>query len=234
MCQPRQFWAGLDPDRPESLDKVLAALHCFQVAPPSACDAFYFEFTVNPEDHHRINNGFPELQRLAKATSKSLGNSCWGIPFVSGGDQSRITASIVSNSTILLKEFDPSTGKLATMDRDQFQMALLSIMVDFHHLVAKDLEPFRQLEEPIGPLALGVERRALISDNCTWFMHFHSTRKNKNPSCVFVFYHGNHEGPSKFAQLITKHPQDTRTVVAVKVALPGKMDSTRKMQRLAQ
>ena len=85
MYQPRPFWVGLDPDKPEPLDKVLAALHCFQVAPPSACDAFYLEFTVNPEDHHRIDNGFPELQRLAKATRKRPGNSFgWGIPFVSG------------------------------------------------------------------------------------------------------------------------------------------------------
>ena len=120
------------------------------------------------------------------------------------------------------------------MDRDLFQRTLVSIMIDFHHLVAKDLEPFRQLEEPIGPLALGVERRTLISDNCAWLMPFHSTRKDKNPSCVFVFHHDNRGGPSKFAQLITKHPQDTRTVVVVKVALPGKMDNKRKMQRLAQ
>jgi len=122
------------------------------------------------------------------------------------------------------------------MDRDQFQNAMLSIMVDFHHLVAKGLGSFRQLEEPIGPLALGVVKRKFISDkdNCAVLMNFHSTRKNKNPSCVFIFYYGNHQGSSRFAQLITKHPQDTQTVVAVKVALPGKMDSTRKMQRLAQ
>src|SRR3954469_20662466 len=101
-----------------------------------------------------------------------------------------------------------------------FMGGLMSIMVDFHRLVVNDLESFHQLKKPIGPLALSVVRGAFIYDNCTLSMRFYSTRKNKNPSCVFIFYHGNHEGPSRFAQPITKHPQDTRTVVAIKVALP--------------
>lgn len=83
MPSARPFWAGLDPDKPEPLDKVLAALHCFQVAPPSASDAFYFEFTVNCEDHHRIGNGFPELQELAAAISQDSDSTRWPIPFVS-------------------------------------------------------------------------------------------------------------------------------------------------------
>jgi hypothetical protein len=76
MCSARPFWAGLDPDNPEPLDKVLAALHCYQVAPPSVSDGFHFEFTVNRGDHHRIDNGFPELRKLAAALSHP-------IPFVS-------------------------------------------------------------------------------------------------------------------------------------------------------
>jgi len=66
MPSAHPFWAGLDSDRPEPLDKILAALHCFQVAPPSAEDAFHFEFTVNREDHHRIDNSFPEYKSLLR------------------------------------------------------------------------------------------------------------------------------------------------------------------------
>jgi len=82
MPSLRPFWAGLDPDKPELLDKVLAAIHCFQVAPPSAEDAFHFEFTVNREDHHRIDNGFPELQELAAVINRNLYLTRWLIPFV--------------------------------------------------------------------------------------------------------------------------------------------------------
>jgi len=83
MPPARPFWAGLDPDKPEPLDKVLAALHCHQVSPPSAADAFYFEFTVNREDHHRIDNGFPELQELSGAIRGSRDVLKPSIPFVS-------------------------------------------------------------------------------------------------------------------------------------------------------
>jgi hypothetical protein len=78
MPPARQFWAGLDPDKPEPLDKVLAAIHCFHIAPPSMPDAFYFKFTVNREDHHRIGNGFPELQELIAAIRPKV-----PVPFVS-------------------------------------------------------------------------------------------------------------------------------------------------------
>lgn len=70
-----QFWQGLDPTKPERLSKVLAALHCFHIAPPA--DLFHCEFTVHPDDHHRIYVGFPELQFLEKLIGKR-------IPFVSG------------------------------------------------------------------------------------------------------------------------------------------------------
>ena len=84
MPSARLFWAGLDPDNPEPLDKVLAAIHCFHVAPPSALDAFYFKFTVNRVDHHRIGNGFPELQELISAINHGHPDSIrWPIPFVS-------------------------------------------------------------------------------------------------------------------------------------------------------
>ena len=73
MTHPnRPFWAGLDPDRPEPLDKVLAALHCYQVAPPCDGSSLYFEFTIDREDYHRLANGFPELQKLAAAINKKI------------------------------------------------------------------------------------------------------------------------------------------------------------------
>lgn len=57
------FWLGIDPAKPERLDKILATVHCFHVAPPTDT---YYEFTVDPVDRHRIHNGFPELQVLKK------------------------------------------------------------------------------------------------------------------------------------------------------------------------
>ncbi|KAK3364765.1 hypothetical protein B0T24DRAFT_711993 [Lasiosphaeria ovina] len=77
MAYPtRPFWEGLD--------KVLAALHCHQVAPCGS--GFYFEFTVDRQDGHRLANGFPELQKLAAAINKKMAF-----------------------------EYNPSTGKLSTM-----------------------------------------------------------------------------------------------------------------------
>jgi hypothetical protein len=67
----RPFWAGLDPDKPEPRDKVLAALHCYQVASPGH-SSFYFVFTVDRKDHHRLADGFPELQKLAAAIHKEI------------------------------------------------------------------------------------------------------------------------------------------------------------------
>ncbi|KAK3343656.1 hypothetical protein B0T25DRAFT_303710 [Lasiosphaeria hispida] len=82
---PRPFWAGLDPGKPEPLDKVLAALHCYQVAPVFSQNPS-IAFIVDREDHYRLDDGFPELQKLAAAINRE-------IPF----------------------EFDPSTGRLITM-----------------------------------------------------------------------------------------------------------------------
>jgi hypothetical protein len=63
---PRPFWEGLDPDKPEPLDKILAALHCYQVRPPAG-GKLGFTFTVDINDHNRIRRGFPELRKLAAA-----------------------------------------------------------------------------------------------------------------------------------------------------------------------
>ncbi|KAK5652621.1 hypothetical protein OQA88_10214 [Cercophora sp. LCS_1] len=72
----RPFWAGLDPDKPEPLNKVLAALHCYQVAAPRS--NLYFEFTVDRKDHHRLTNGFLELQKLAALIHKEVFDSSTG------------------------------------------------------------------------------------------------------------------------------------------------------------
>ncbi|KAK3343521.1 hypothetical protein B0T25DRAFT_521657 [Lasiosphaeria hispida] len=63
---PRPFWVGLDPDKPERLDKILAALHCYHAGPPPG-GRLRFAFTVDSDDHHRIHRGFPELKKLAAA-----------------------------------------------------------------------------------------------------------------------------------------------------------------------
>ncbi|KAK0702166.1 hypothetical protein B0H67DRAFT_393032 [Lasiosphaeris hirsuta] len=85
---PRLFWTGLDSDKPEPLDKILAALHCFQVAPVFSQN-LSITFIVDREDHYRLADGFPELQKLAAAINKET-------PF----------------------ELDPSTGKLTTMSSE--------------------------------------------------------------------------------------------------------------------
>ncbi|KAK0725809.1 hypothetical protein B0H67DRAFT_551276 [Lasiosphaeris hirsuta] len=153
----RPFWLGLDPDKPEPLDKVLAALYCFQVAPPSADDASHFEFTVNRGDHRRIEGGFPELQNLA-------------------------------------------------IGRDPLRL---------YYLMRRGLESLGQLDKPVGPLALGIQtsnypnviapRRAIA---------FGRAGKNTtSPTCLVVFFNGDHEGASKYAQLIAKHPNEVQTVM---------------------
>ncbi|EAQ84083.1 predicted protein [Chaetomium globosum CBS 148.51] len=95
-----QFWQGLDPTKPERLSKVLVALHCFHIAPPT--DIFHCEFTVHPADHHRIYDGFPELQLLEELIDKNIHFQPPPSPFVFHF----LTAS---------QHFDASTGALATI-----------------------------------------------------------------------------------------------------------------------
>ncbi|KAK0725687.1 hypothetical protein B0H67DRAFT_551188 [Lasiosphaeris hirsuta] len=53
------------------------------VAPPSARDKpHHFEFTIYRNDHHRIDNGFPELRKLATTIGRGTG-IIWEIPFAS-------------------------------------------------------------------------------------------------------------------------------------------------------
>ncbi|KAK0749117.1 hypothetical protein B0T18DRAFT_388770 [Schizothecium vesticola] len=202
MPSGRLFWAGLDPDKPEPLDKVLAALRCFHVAPPSVPDAFFFKFTVNREDHHRIGNGFPELQELIAAISQGHPDSIrWPIPF----------------------EFDPSTGNLAIMAAAVYANAMTYISHDCYRAVANSLESLGQhdnklIAPPTFHSAIGLK----------------STAENKAPACLIVLFNGDNEGASKYAHFITEHPEDTHTVVAIQLGLPGQLDSERKLQRLAQ
>ncbi|KAK5652236.1 hypothetical protein OQA88_10733 [Cercophora sp. LCS_1] len=218
MPSARLFWAGLDPDKPEPLDKVLAALHCFHVAPPSVPDAFYFKFTVNREDHHRIGNGFPELQELIAAISQGHPDSIrWPIPF----------------------EFDPSTGNLAIMAASVYANALAYISHDCYRAVANRLESLGQHDNKlIGQLALAVELSLGLPNQALQTFHstigLKSTAENKAPACLIALFNGGYEGASKYAQFITEHPEDTHTVVAIQLGLPGQLDSERKLQRLAQ
>jgi hypothetical protein len=120
MSSGRLFWAGLDPAKSEPLDKVLAALHCFHVAPPSVPDAFYFKFTVNREDHYRIGNGFPELQELVAAISQGHPDSIrWPIPFVS---------KIVKSPTLWATTDKTPAGRNLTRRPETLQSWLLLFM----------------------------------------------------------------------------------------------------------
>ncbi|KAK0711731.1 hypothetical protein B0H67DRAFT_555669 [Lasiosphaeris hirsuta] len=213
MRSTRPFWAGLDPDKPEPLDKVLAALHCSQVAPPSAYDAFHFEFTVNRDDHHRIQNGFPELQKLTAADGEGfLGfrGTSWVIPF----------------------EFDPSTGKLATMAAPIYSSSVCNISHESYHLMRNGLESLGQLDKPAGLIALDVQIGLVDVPASISTIELGNAGKDKTPNRLVVFFHGNHAGASKYAQLLADN--DAQTVVAVQLALPGWMDSKRKSQRLAR
>jgi len=106
-----------------------------------------------------------------------------------------------------------------------------------YHVIANSLKSLGQLDKPIGQLALAVEKYICALDQEATFRNaiaIHSTAKHKMPACLIVFFNGNHEGASKYAQFITKHPEGIHTVVAVQLGLPGRMDSERKLQRLAQ
>jgi hypothetical protein len=135
-----------------------------------------------------------------------------------------------------LQEFDPSTGKLATMSASIYARALSGINHKCYHVVANSLESLGQLDKPTGPLALSVnlvdyDLKLPATPHAT--LGLYSTKNDKLPACLFVLFNGN-QGASKFAQPIVNHPQDIRTVVAVRLALPGKMDSKREMTRSAE
>jgi hypothetical protein len=106
-----------------------------------------------------------------------------------------------------------------------------------YHVIANSLESLGQLDKPIGQLTLAVQMCVRALDQAATFRNaiaIHSTADHKMPACLIVFFNGNHEGASKYAQFITEHPEDTHTVVAVQLGLPGRMDSEGKLQRLAQ
>jgi hypothetical protein len=138
-----------------------------------------------------------------------------------------------------LQEFDPSTGKLATMSASIYASALSLIGHECYHVIATSLESLRQLDKPIGPLAVSVFLRPCLyplDEHATpqATIAFHSTSTDEIATCLIVFFNGKHECASKFAQIVTKRPKDTHTVVAVSLALPGKMDSERKLERLGE
>jgi hypothetical protein len=108
-----------------------------------------------------------------------------------------------------------------------------------YHAVAISLESLGQHDNKlIGRLALAVELSLGLPNPALPTFHsaigLKSTAKNKAPACLIVLFNGNHEGASKYAQFITEHPEDTHTVVAIQLGLPGQLGSERKLQRLAQ
>ncbi|KAK3345906.1 hypothetical protein B0T25DRAFT_520445 [Lasiosphaeria hispida] len=199
---PRPFWEGLDPDKPEPLDKIIAALHCYHVRPPAG-GQLRFTFTVDKDDYHRIHRGFPELKKLAAAIRTE-------IPF----------------------EFDPSTGKLTTMDA---KVALMDLKAHVYYLVASGIESARRLPEPVGLLARKV--RLGHDENCLhgFYTAVNSHKNIANATSIFVFATaGNHKGTGTYAQYFIKYPETMRTVVAVNLGLPDNLDSDRAVRRLAK
>lgn len=117
--------------------------------------------------------------------------------------------------------------------------AMYYISHDCYYAVASSLKSLGQHNNKlIGQLALAVElslglpNQALPTFNST--IQLGSTAENKAPACLVVLFNGDWEGASKYAQFITKHPEDTHTVVAIQLGLPGQLGSERKRQRLAQ
>jgi len=103
------------------------------------------------------------------------------------------------------------------------------------HIIENGLESLGQLDKPIGQLAFAVElMHHGAHGEPAAKIALHATIQHKTPTCLIMFFNGNHEGASKYAQFITEHPEDTHTVVAVQLGLPGRLDSERKLQRLAQ
>jgi hypothetical protein len=213
------------------------------VAPPSLQDAFHFEFTVHPDDYHRIDNGFPELRKLAAAIRLPGCTAGLGMPFVSSSlfaphqQQLYLTARF-------LQEFDPPSGRLArkltTTATDLHDDIKNNISHESYRLVVNSLESLGQLPAPVGPIIARVEASPLRFGNRKDDERFRAiafrctSREDKPPTCLIVFGNGNHQGTSVFAQYITENPEHAKTVVALDLGLTGRLDSERKVQRLAQ
>ncbi|KAK3363723.1 hypothetical protein B0T25DRAFT_576265 [Lasiosphaeria hispida] len=242
---PRPFWVGLDPDKPEPLGKILAALHCYHAGPPFD-GQLCFTFTVHSDDHHRIHNGFPELKKLAAVIHTE-------IPF----------------------EFDPSTGKLTTMAATRVLMNLKTniwhLLANHIESACRLPEPVGPLAhkvildhypKPDGPLAhKGVPghhpdylnsfivRSVPGKSDEASFLDSTQAGRNLRPrfkinhvpgmipnlTSVFVFASaGNHKGTGTYAQYFAKYPKTMRTVVAVNLGLPDNLGGDRALRRLAE
>ncbi|KAH6622719.1 hypothetical protein F5144DRAFT_656268 [Chaetomium tenue] len=125
-----RFWQGLDPTKPERLSKVLAALHCFHIAPPT--DIFHCEFTVHPTDHHRIYDGFPELQLLEKLIDKN-------IHFTVTPSAALAPSPVEFHFLTASQHFDASTGTLATMYHTSFHTNILFALSNEMHVGLRSL-----------------------------------------------------------------------------------------------
>jgi len=121
------------------------------------------------------------------------------------------------------------------MAASMYVKAMDNVSSKCSRIIENGLESLGQLDKPIGQLALAVElMHHGANGGPAARVALHTTIQHKTPTCLIIFFNGNHEGASKYAQFITEHPEDTHTVVAVQLGLPGRLDSERKLQRLAQ
>ncbi|KAK0753588.1 hypothetical protein B0T18DRAFT_452640 [Schizothecium vesticola] len=147
---PRAFWVGLDPDEAEPLSMILAAIHCYQVAPPLGVDylspGHYFEFTVADRDHHRIANGFPELQELANFLGHEIPflNSMASLPSPAGPRAAKLM--ITPESTQKKEETGPSTLAITTVGaHGRYPTALIVLTTtDSHKSACKYTRSFNE------------------------------------------------------------------------------------------
>ena len=121
------------------------------------------------------------------------------------------------------------------MAASMYAKVVATVSSKFFHIIENGLESLGQLDKPIGQLALTVEAiHHGTNGGPAAMITLHASVQHKNPTCLIIFFNGNHNDASKYAQFITEHPEDTHAVVAVQLGLPGRLDSERKLQRLAQ
>ncbi|KAH6848210.1 hypothetical protein B0I37DRAFT_159097 [Chaetomium sp. MPI-CAGE-AT-0009] len=191
-----EFWEGLDPKKPERLSKVLAALHCFHIAPPT--DLFHYEFTVHPADHHRICGTFPELRSLEELIGKP-------IPFHFNASTGSLTTmydarhhvgvamALAIETGISLRSFYSYPGSVGALARRvQLQSGYPLVRATGHD---QDGKPTGNA----GPPALAF-----------------TSPLSKHPTLVLDFAGHENNAPSKHAQYITMH--GARTVVSLQLS----------------
>lgn len=219
---PRPFWAGFDPDKPEPLDKVLAALHCYQVAPRYG-DKYepYFECKVIREDHHRIRNVFPELRKLAVAINRT-------VPFVSSTCTTSGSNPPISDHDS--QKFVAMTGKLTAIPGPAYHSGIQTTYCKSFQVMDNALKSLGLDASSAGPLALQVNIAASANDELMTL----PAGQHKASAFVLVAMVTGYGSVSKQAQHITKNLDSTQTAVVIEFAVPGRLDSERRIDRLEE